>query len=97
MNEQSARPMVALRLKKKPIRGGRKGQVTTKPKDIDEVIRQEYGKVHNCNVIDIQKTTDEHLVEYDDYIYKAKGAVMQELEGEERKQLQRKTRVQHRG
>ena len=83
MNNESAKPMVALRRTKKGKHGEPKGTITTKPADIDEIIRETYGKIYKGNVDDPNECARKYMKDYKQFLHKAPTATIDNLTGEE--------------
>ena len=74
MNSPSANPIVAVTRPKKGKQGQPKGSVATSPKEIDAIIREEYGKIYKGNVEDHAKLVSDYKEKYKEHIYHGKKA-----------------------
>ena len=94
MQKDVARPMIALKRRKPGPRGQRKGTVTTKPKEIDEVIQQAYGEIYKGNVEDVPKMVKDYLKweNYGKYLYESKQATMEPLTGKDLEEAAREAK-----
>ena len=83
IQREVARPMIALKRSKPGPRGQNKGTVTTKPREIDEIIQYVYGEIYRGNVIDAAHMVKYYLKKenYGKYWHKAKQATMEPLAG----------------
>ena len=81
MQKETAKPMIALKRRKEGPRGQRKGTITTKPKEIDEIIQQAYGEIYKGNVENPKEMKRKYLEEYSKYIHKAKQATIEPITG----------------
>ena len=60
--------------KGKGPRGQEAGTITTDPKEVDAMVRESYGEIHQGNVTDQEETVRRYLGEYDKYMFKMPGA-----------------------
>ena len=63
MRGESASPLAALKRKKKGPRGQAPGTITTDPEEVDEIIREAYGKIYAGNVQEkkVDKMVDDYM------------------------------------
>ena len=61
MNNPNANPSVAVTRPKKGKQGQPKGSVATSPKEINAIIREEYGRIYKGNVEDHAKLVIDYM------------------------------------
>ena len=57
-NQGQTKPLIALKRRKKGKRGQPIGSITMEPTEIDEIIREAYGKIYDGNAKDQQTLMD---------------------------------------
>ena len=83
MKSDAAKPMIALKRRRVGARGQKKGSVTTKPTEIDEIIQETYGEIYKGNVANPRRMTKRYMKEYNKYIHKAQQATIEPITGED--------------
>ena len=61
LGNRNAAPLTALRRPKQGAKGQPKGSIATAPKEVDNIIRDVYGKIYRGNTEDPEKTTADYL------------------------------------
>ena len=86
LRKEPAMPLVAVRRKQKGSANQRPGTIATSPKEIDEIIRLEYGKIYKGN----NPTNDtpqafvrKYVKRYSDFIFKHKELTIHSIIGED--------------
>ena len=73
MKKDAATPLVAVRRKQRGFRGQQTGTIATSPKEVDSIIRKEYGAIYKGNGEkgeDPEKFADGYMEDYKDFIFK---------------------------
>ena len=80
------KPLIALRRKRKGPRGQPKGSIRTDPDEVDQIIRDAYGKIYEGNSKDQTKLMQDYFEEYEKYIYTAPEVQAEPLTGKDLQQ-----------
>ena len=73
-NRTNAKALIALRRTTKGPRGQPKGSITTDPEELDQIIREAYGKIYDGNSKDQEGLKEAYLRKYEQHIFTKKVA-----------------------
>ena len=71
--------------------GGRKGEITSKPKEIDAIVKRAWKTIHDGMSGCMETAVEEYLNKYRRYIHKAAPAKVKKLTGKRVQEALRKT------
>ena len=83
MRAESASPLAALKRKVRGPRGQAPGTITTDPKEVDEIVREAYGKIYAGNVKDVDKMIKKYLKDYKEFIFEGKESEIEDITAED--------------
>lgn len=67
---QKGQPLKSIQRDRYTPDGGKAGQVTHDPKQIDAVVKRAWRAVHHGNVQDVEQTVESFLDKYNRYVHK---------------------------
>ena len=91
IGDQKAPPLICVERDRDTEDGGRKGEITSKPKEIDAIAKRAWKTIHDGMSGCIESAVEEYLNKYRRYIHKAAPAQVKKLTGKRVQEALKKT------